>query len=94
MTFEDYDKLNIHCSVYFADFGFPGRWWKYKVDWYGKDGRMISGNVGDAATRQEANEEVLKLAKYIHENGYANEPKVVAYDKNTGRYSPGIVWQP
>ena len=39
MTFEDYDKLNIHCSVYFADFGLPGMWWKYGVDWYNKEGR-------------------------------------------------------
>jgi hypothetical protein len=88
-----FDKKNIHCSVYFADFGFPGCRWKYKVDWYGKDGRLISGNVGDAATRQEANDGALKVAKYIEENGYANEPAVIAFDKTTGRYSPGIVWQ-
>jgi len=93
MTFEDYDKLNIHCSVYFADFGLPGMWWKYGVDWYNKEGRLVKGNVGSAYTREEANNAVLKVAKHIHEEGYSHEPKQPAWDKQTHRYAEGTVWQ-
>lgn len=93
MTFEDYDKLNIHCSVYFADFGLPGMWWKYGVSWYNEKGRIVKSNIGSAYTREEANSAVLEIAKHIHEHGYSHEPKQTAWDRQTGRYADGTVWQ-
>ena len=93
MTFEDYDQLNIHCSVYFSEFGKPGMWWKYGVDWYNKEGRLVKGNVGSAYTRAEANEKVLEVAKQIHERGYSHEPKEVAWNRETHEYAGGTVWQ-
>ena len=93
MTVEDYDKLNIHCSVYFSDFGFPGMWWKYSVDWYNKDGRIVKGNVGAAYTRAEATAAVLEVAKHIHEHGYSHEPQQPAFDRTTYKYADGTVWQ-
>lgn len=93
MTFEDYDKLNIHCSVYFADFGFPGMWWKYGVSWYDEQRRLVKGNIGSASSREEANRKVLDIARQIHERGYTHEPKRVAWNRETYEYAEGTVWQ-
>lgn len=68
MTFEDYDKINIFCSVYFAAFGLG--YWKYKVSWCNARGEIESSNFGEAGTREQANEAVLELAKNIYERGY------------------------
>ena len=93
MTFEDYDKLNIHCSVYFADFGFPGMWWKYGVSWYNKEGRLVKGNVGSAYTRADANVAALKIAEHIHKHGYNQEPKQPAWNRETNEFAEGTVLQ-
>lgn len=92
-SFEDYDNNKIHCSVYFADFGFPGKYWMYSVDWYNKEGRLVKGNVGSASTREEANKKALEVAKQIHEQGYSHEPKQVAWNKETSKYAEGTVRQ-
>lgn len=93
MTFEDYDKIHIHCSVYFAGFGVQGQWWHYGVDWYNKEGRFTKGNVGSAYTRAEANQKVLEIAKQIHEQGYSHEPKQPAWNPETREYADGTIWQ-
>lgn len=73
MSFEDYDKLHIYCSVYFASFG-KGHW-KFSVSWYNAEGEITSSNFGEAPSRPEANKNVLELAELIKDRNYNHAPK-------------------